>query len=209
MEEKDLLHNPPKKVLLMYQAVIEMVREGCDINKMKVSDITVRAGIGKGTAYEYFSTKEELITKALAYDVEIKLGDITKIVESDQNFAEKLGNLLDYIAMKFCEIQTFCTLVRIGTNSYEVSENFKKEYAKVQEDLNCSRAEKIMDKIMQQGQKEGSIAQTNPARNRMALAAQMIAFATFMVSQKDGMYAGLSMEDAKQFTYNSLIKSLN
>lgn len=56
--DRDLMQDPPRKVVLMYQAVVDMVNEGVDVNNMKVADITARAGIGKGTAYEYFSTKE-------------------------------------------------------------------------------------------------------------------------------------------------------
>ena len=41
----------PQKVEMMFQAVIDMLNEGIDINTMKVQDITNRAGIGKGTAY--------------------------------------------------------------------------------------------------------------------------------------------------------------
>ena len=52
MEEQKLICNPPKKVLAMYGAVIDLINEGCDINTLKVADITTRAGIGKGTAYE-------------------------------------------------------------------------------------------------------------------------------------------------------------
>lgn len=55
------------KVLAMYEAVNELMEEGRDIYSMKISEITARAGIGKGTAYEYFSTKEELLGKAIFY----------------------------------------------------------------------------------------------------------------------------------------------
>ena len=54
----------PEKVRLLYEAVLAMVTNGWDINRMKVSDITAQAGIGKGTAYEYFSSKEEIIANA-------------------------------------------------------------------------------------------------------------------------------------------------
>ena len=61
MNEK-LLLNPPEKVLAMYRAVVDLINEGNDIKVLKVSDITGCAGIGKGTAYEYFSSKEEIIS---------------------------------------------------------------------------------------------------------------------------------------------------
>ena len=63
----------PEKVRLLYEAVLAMVTDGWDINRMKVSDITAQAGIGKGTAYEYFSSKEEIIANAVLYDVEMRI----------------------------------------------------------------------------------------------------------------------------------------
>ena len=57
MEKRKQTAEIPEKVLLIYQAVPQMLKEGADINTLKVSEITERAGIGKGTAYEYFSSK--------------------------------------------------------------------------------------------------------------------------------------------------------
>lgn len=208
-EEKKLMEIPPEKVLLMYQAVVDMVKEGSDINKMKVSDITTRAGIGKGTAYEYFSSKEEIITKALAYDMDKKLLEITAIVESGGNFARKVKGILDFIEEKFCENQTFCTLVRIGTGSYEISASFKKEFEWVQNNFSCGKIEQLIERIMLCGQEEGVIRQKNPYLNRMAFSAQMMAFATYLVFVSGGAKMPVSLEEAKQFAYESLVKSLN
>ena len=46
MDEQKLIHDPSQKVLAMYQAVIEFINEGCDINTLKVADITGRARFG-------------------------------------------------------------------------------------------------------------------------------------------------------------------
>ena len=43
MDEQKLIHDPSQKVLAMYQAVIEFINEGCDINTLKVADITGQA----------------------------------------------------------------------------------------------------------------------------------------------------------------------
>ena len=72
--------NPPEKVLLMYQAVSELLRDQNDIAKIKVADITSRAGIGKGTAYEYFSSKEDLIANALLHEYSEKVINLTQKV---------------------------------------------------------------------------------------------------------------------------------
>ena len=45
------------KVTATYQAVIDLLMEGVDVGSLTVSEITGRAGIGKGTDYDYFSSK--------------------------------------------------------------------------------------------------------------------------------------------------------
>ncbi len=55
------IHHVPPKVNQMYEAVMQLLEEGADVADIRVSTITERAGIGKGTAYEYFDTKEEIV----------------------------------------------------------------------------------------------------------------------------------------------------
>lgn len=47
------------KVKAIYRAVFELFEEGADLNSLTVSEITKKAGIGKGTAYEYFPIKKK------------------------------------------------------------------------------------------------------------------------------------------------------
>ena len=53
------------KVAAIYKAVSGFFMEGADLSELTVSQIAARAGIGKGTVYEYFSNKEEMIAEAL------------------------------------------------------------------------------------------------------------------------------------------------
>ena len=81
------------KVRALYEAVLELLNENVDISTMKVSDITSRAGIGKGTAYDYFKSKEEIIACAVMYDAR-RQGMETR---------EKLRELPDFQArIRYC-----------------------------------------------------------------------------------------------------------
>lgn len=209
MEERNLLFSPPEKVLLMYQAVVDMVREGCDINSMKVSDITARAGIGKGTAYEYFSSKEEIISNAIAYDVEKKREILLNVVMGEGSFPEKFNRILDYIQEKFNDRETFCLLVRIGTGSYEISEALRREYERMHKSMECCRLEDVVDRFMEQGVQEGVIGEQNIYLRRMAFAAQIVAFASCLMGKSQEKAVTLTVPQAKSFVYDSLVKSLN
>ena len=95
----------PEKVRLLYEAVLAMVTNGWDINRMKVSDITAQAGIGKGTAYEYFSSKEEIIANAVLYDVEMRLAHVLEITKGEGDFAGKFVQILTYMEEVFAKRQ--------------------------------------------------------------------------------------------------------
>ena len=55
----------PGEMQAVYDAVCALIGEGRDSASLTVSEITRRAGIGKGTAYEYFDSKEEMIDGAV------------------------------------------------------------------------------------------------------------------------------------------------
>ena len=209
MDVKNILSDPPEKVLLMYQAVSDMVREGADINGMKVSDITTRAGIGKGTAYEYFSSKEEIITGALTYDMKEKLGELAVIVGGADSVPQKMHQILDFVEEKFGDNRSFYTLVRIMTGSYEVSEAFKQEYCKIQEHFRDNEVDEMAGLLLAQGIREGVITEQDPYLGRMAVSGSMLAYATFLVMKNQGKGFPLTGEQAKEFVYGVLVKSLS
>ena len=85
------------KVEAMYRAVLDLIREGKDISKIKVIDITSKAGIGKGTAYEYFRSREEIIANALIYYRESWKREIRKNIADIADFMGKMEYIFQII----------------------------------------------------------------------------------------------------------------
>ena len=83
---------PKEKAI--YQAVLALLEEGADLNSLTVSEITKRAGIGKGTAYEYFTDKEEMIAKALFYTTDIFCKHLYEGIAEKENLYAKIDFLL-------------------------------------------------------------------------------------------------------------------
>lgn len=209
MEKRKQTAEIPEKVLLIYQAVPQMLKEGADINTLKVSEITERAGIGKGTAYEYFSSKEELITRALLFYIEKEVNDIENISESQNSFPDKIHAVLDYVEQNFDDIRGFCMLVRIGTGSYEISEPLKNEYERMQETFDCHRMDHLIDRMIEQGRQEGILTQNNTFLCRMAFASQMMMYTAALSQQEKADLNVPETEKLKTFVYHALVKSLN
>ena len=85
------------KVLATYRAVIDLFREGADLNNLTVSEITAKAGIGKGTAYEYFKSREHLLMDALDYYQKSWSESIQEELSRQNGFMEKISCLFDLL----------------------------------------------------------------------------------------------------------------
>lgn len=93
----------PEKVLLLYQAVGEWIEEGADIEGLSVSDITQKAGIGKGTAYDYFETKEEIIMYAVLFNLEQALEGFQEQLLQRRTFRDRILYALECANLKMKE----------------------------------------------------------------------------------------------------------
>ncbi|MBD5444030.1 MAG: TetR/AcrR family transcriptional regulator [Lachnospiraceae bacterium] len=82
------------KEIAIYKAVVELFEEGADLNNLTVAEITGKAGIGKGTAYAYFSDKEEMIAKALFYNSENFCKQLYKGMCKEKDLSAKVNYVL-------------------------------------------------------------------------------------------------------------------
>lgn len=62
-----------EKEQAVYRAVLALLEQGNDLSTLTVSRIAAAAGIGKGTVYEYFASKEEIVRGLIEYCVEEEL----------------------------------------------------------------------------------------------------------------------------------------
>ena len=85
-------YSPKEKAI--YKAVLELFEEGADLNSLTVSEITTKAGIGKGTAYDYFSDKEEMIAKALFYNIEYYCESLYRGMSKEKHLYDKMNYIL-------------------------------------------------------------------------------------------------------------------
>lgn len=131
----------------IYQAVLELFEEGADINNLTVAEITGRAGIGKGTAYEYFSGKEEMIAKAFFYNGEMFCRQLYEGVCKEQSLGDKVNYVL--LAMERQMTKTNCVfrLIHMMADNSPVS-GWIRELLKEKKDLGVVPAEAVIRKVL-------------------------------------------------------------
>lgn len=111
----------PAKVRQMYTAVMQLFEQGEEVSSIKVATITEMAGIGKGTAYEYFDTKEEMVACALVYQMQCIFNWLGDILEKKGSFQEQLDFILDAMEVQEERRRCFMRFVHMMTDHSEFS----------------------------------------------------------------------------------------
>ena len=115
--------SPKEKAI--YQAVIDLFREGADLNNLTVSEITGKAGIGKGTAYAYFSDKEEMIAKAVFYHTEEFCDKLYLQVKEKNTLPDKIDLILLRLEEEVVETNCIFRLIHAMTDNSMLGRKMK------------------------------------------------------------------------------------
>lgn len=78
-------------------AAISLIMDGRPPSELRMAEIAARAGIGKGTLYEYFDSKEELTEEALADHRRRVFGRLCEAVGAADGPEGKTDALLDFV----------------------------------------------------------------------------------------------------------------
>lgn len=142
------------KVIALYGAVGALLEEGADASQLKVADIAARAGIGKGTTYDYFNSREELIVKAMLYQIAENLRAVWEKVDAEENFRNKVYTFLDQIFNSSCkENCRILQLLPLFSGGGSMPVRFREELKKCGPPI--SEMQKITDRLYESAVREG------------------------------------------------------
>ena len=97
-----------KRNLILEAAIKIFAAKG--FSQTTVSDIAEAAGIGKGTVYEYFKSKDEILEEVFLYYMEKLESDILKFNESDSQI-DKLYFLISSSVQSINELEDLIVVV--------------------------------------------------------------------------------------------------
>lgn len=196
-----------EKVLAMYKAVCEYIAEGVDISRLKVSDITARAGIGKGTAYEYFRSKDELVERALNYHFMVRYRVLDEATENQPDFRQAVGKCLDWIEQNFESREIMWQCARAFQSRKTLREPAE-DINMLQESMNrmAELFSGILQKLVAAGKKEGIIPEHFPEfMAQLALFAPLFGYYTYLGFKKNRNEEEERM--VRGFMYQCMIRS--
>ena len=148
-------HQVPPKVRQMYAAVIQLIEEGADATGIRVSTITDRAGIGKGTAYEYFDSKEEIVACAVVYQLQRVFDWLENTLAEKKSFGEQLNFLLDIMSVRDGRKYAFLRFVHLLTDNSGFSRMLREKMAA--EEFSQYLPVNVFGRILQQGVERGEL----------------------------------------------------
>lgn len=114
------------KVEAIYQAVIQLYAEGADLNNLTVAEITAKAGIGKGTAYDYFANKEEMIAGALFYEMKKSCQSLSEYFKREKDLYGKIYALLSQVEKKLAGTGCFFRTLHLMMDHSAMSDTMRK-----------------------------------------------------------------------------------
>lgn len=195
----------PPKVLAIYEAVEQLIAAGEDINSVKVLTITELAGIGKGTAYDYFDTKDDIIACSLLYQIRMLTEGLREIFSGEESFAEQIAICMDEIEKKNHKQQSFLRYVHIMTANSGYCRLVKEKMK--QPEFQPYLPMSILKEAVERGRLRGEI--------RRELSAELVVYAvfsklmTYMVSVHACEEFCAHPGQVRPYLFESLIKELS
>lgn len=126
----------------------------------KISDLAKHIGIGQGTLYIYFKSKEELFHEIFALTNSSKdIKELKILMNLPITAKKKIQKLSDSIMTKLIQDDVYAAKVALNTQMMFEQKDFVSAETTYQSELY-----KITEKIIEQGQKEGSVVDGLPVK---------------------------------------------
>ena len=126
----------------------------------KISDLAKHIGIGQGTLYIYFKSKEELFNEIFALANSSKdIEDLKMLVRLPAPAKKKIQKLSNSIMTKLMQDDIYAAMVALNTQIM-----FEQEDLASAETTYQSELYQMTEKIIKQGQKEGSVVEGLPMK---------------------------------------------
>ena len=193
------------KELAIFNGVIDLIKRGANIYSVTVSEIAKASGVGKGTIYEYFRTKEEVISKAILYNMKREVEHAIERVEQKNNFKDRYYEALEIIVENFDNKFSTINLLLSTGNFNELYEYMIDEKQLIA--AYTSKIESIIDRLLLMGYEEGIIAiEESQYYKRMVIISSIAGFINYINNRE--RYLDIDTQKAMDLCYKMVIKAL-
>lgn len=87
----------------IFQGVLDLAQQGVPLYEVKVQAIATAAGLGKGTLYEYFTSKEEILAATMLWCMDRELDALEAQLSAAAGFEEQLDSAQHFLVRMLLE----------------------------------------------------------------------------------------------------------
>lgn len=143
---------------ILHDSMLYFARNG--FAGTKISDLSRQIGIGQGTLYIYFKSKEELFNEIFALTNSSKdINDLKMLIRLPISAKKKILKLSESIMTKLMEDDLYAAKVALNTQMMFEQKDFASAETTYQ-----SALYQMTEKMIRQGQKEGSVVDGLPMK---------------------------------------------
>ncbi len=199
--------NKQEKKDKIFDAIFKAVLETGDLASITVSDIALRAGIGKGSVYMYFSNKDQMIFEAAQYFIKSTMQKITEYVYNDKDgFKEvMLGFMAEHIKAMDKYYKIFCAVT--NANYFPLLTPALDSKMKGLLEETKKRYHIKLLRLIELGKKDGVISGDHSEFTRLAVA-QMLFSAAARHAHEESIYYGMPAREYTKLMYDMAVKML-
>lgn len=199
-------HNYSEKEIAIFNGLISLIKEGANPYSIKVSDIAEAANIGKGTIYDYFDSKEEVISKAIIYNMTNEIKNAFRRIKEKDNFKDRFYEVLNIIEENLGNrLSTLNILLSAGG-----IEKFYEYLLDAEYNITgfIATINRQIRELLDLGTEEGLINTEENNFYQTMVVHGAISFFSHYINQRE-LYSDIEVEEAKNAAYRMVIKALN
>ena len=190
------------------EAVFDTVLETGGISGVTVSEIARRAGIGKGSVYMYFASKDQMIFEAAKYLVESTMVNITEFSpDQGKSFKE---NMLSFLHEHINVMNKYSSVFYAVTGSNFIPQftpGLKEKMVGVIEKIKVAYQAKLIS-LLEMGAAEGIVSRGQTPFELLTVS-QMFFSSAAHFAQKDVPHVSSDVDEYVMMMYDMAIKMLN
>lgn len=171
------------KVEALYQAIMELFKEGADINNLTVAEIAKKAGIGKGTVYEYFGNKEEMIAEAIFHHTKQACQRMSDKLKTVKSLHERMNLFLVTMDEEMSDIRCFIRVLQIMLDNSAISSRLRELVTS--RDKSEILIEELVREVIGDGIESGGEKEGAEAYLEMVAFSRIICYALYQFKAKE------------------------
>lgn len=144
------------KAIAVYEAVLQLIHDERELQGVTVSEIAKKAGIGKGTTYDYFESKEEIIAKALIYGYRKMIAYLMEKTKECDSLKEKIICMYDVVEEIGCVNMVVESAMKMVRKPEQMKAHINEAFSK--DKIHVEHYDQLIEELTDSARSEGLIS---------------------------------------------------